>query len=149
MSRAYNNALAMASVGCKEVRQGGFNPTFTVQGKLHHTIGTLLPADGEDPKFAQLFFVDSDHRIQQHANLNPRILKEIQSELKDINPYLKSFKTAIDINKDQPDLNFVLHADKKTASNAHKRTLNLPSASEIAALIPGERCLHRDTDKIR
>ncbi|GFR79204.1 hypothetical protein ElyMa_000550800 [Elysia marginata] len=57
-SRAYNNALAMASIGCNEIRQNGFSPTFTVQGKLHHSIGSLLPVQGNEPKFAQIFFVD-------------------------------------------------------------------------------------------
>ena len=61
MSRAYNNSLAMASIGCDEVRQTGYNPTFTIQGKLHHTIGSLLPVDGNAPKFAQIFLIDSDN----------------------------------------------------------------------------------------
>ena len=33
-SRAYNNALALASFGCDQQFLSGFNPTFTVQGQL-------------------------------------------------------------------------------------------------------------------
>lgn len=41
--RAYNNMLALASLGCSEVRPSGFNPTFKIQGKLYHRMGYLLP----------------------------------------------------------------------------------------------------------
>ena len=59
LSRGYNNALALASIGCQEYVQPGFNPTFTIQGKLCHRIGSLLPIENQAPKFAQLFFHDS------------------------------------------------------------------------------------------
>ena len=44
----------------------------------------------------------------------------------------------MEINNTNPELNLVLHSDKKKSENAHKRTLNLPTASEVAALLPGE-----------
>ena len=58
--RAYNNALALASLGCNEVCMQGFSPNFKIQGKLFHRIGSLLPAEKQTPKFAQLFFYDSE-----------------------------------------------------------------------------------------
>ena len=51
--RAYNNALALASLGCNEVCMQGFSPNFKIQGKLFHRIGSLLPAEKQTPKFAQ------------------------------------------------------------------------------------------------
>ena len=62
-NRAYNNVLALASIGCKVVNMPGYIPTFKVQGKLYHSIGSLMPGETETndtPKFAQLFFVDTD-----------------------------------------------------------------------------------------
>ena len=47
--RAYSNALALASLGCKEVQTSGFNPTFTIEGKLSYRIGPLLPQENEHP----------------------------------------------------------------------------------------------------
>ena len=49
--RNYNNALALASIGCKEYVHDVFNPTFITQGKLYLRIGNLLPERGETPKF--------------------------------------------------------------------------------------------------
>ena len=46
--RSYNNALAMASIGCDEAVIDGFNPTFKIQGKVYHRIGSLLPTASED-----------------------------------------------------------------------------------------------------
>ena len=58
--RGYNNVLALASLGTEHKPEVG--PNFKIQGKMHHTIGSLLPEDGP-PKFAQLYFYDSDHEL--------------------------------------------------------------------------------------
>ena len=84
--RKYNNALALASIGCKEYVHDGFNPTFTIQGKLYHRMGNLLPERGETPKFSQIYFHDSDTDAElkyrlTHAELDPHILQELQSTL--------------------------------------------------------------------
>lgn len=58
-----NNALALPSIGCHEVRQDGFNPTLKIKGKLYHRIGNLLPNREQQegrPKFTQFFFHNSD-----------------------------------------------------------------------------------------
>ena len=49
----------MASIGLS-LPDNMKGPNFKVQGKIYHRIGSLLPADGEDPKFLQLYFYDSD-----------------------------------------------------------------------------------------
>ncbi|GFS01248.1 hypothetical protein ElyMa_006418600 [Elysia marginata] len=77
--RNYNNALALASIGCHEHFQTGFNPTFTVQGKLYHRIGNLSPERGAVPKFSQIYFHDSDAQLDYrllHSGLDPQILKK-------------------------------------------------------------------------
>ncbi|GFR95770.1 hypothetical protein ElyMa_006281000 [Elysia marginata] len=52
--------------------------------------------------------------------------------------YIKSFKTAIEVSAEQSDVKIVLHAEKKTPQNGHARSYNLPTSSEIAALLPGD-----------
>ena len=53
-TRAYNNVLALASLGCNEIVALGYSPTFKIQGKLYHRIGSLLPSNSDGiPKFAQ------------------------------------------------------------------------------------------------
>ena len=123
--RAYNNALALASLGCNQVCMPGFNPNFKIQGKMFHRIGSLLPADNQTPKFAQLFFYDSDNelanRLSNHSDLDADILGQLQRMLHANNSYIQSFKAAIEIECVE-DVNIVLHADKKLKpTNEHCR----------------------------
>ena len=140
--RSYNNALALASIGCEEKIQNGFNPTFKIQGKMYHRMVSLIPPSGNAPKFAQLFFSDPDtelrDRLQHMDDLDPRILKDLQEGLHAVNNYIKSFKSAIEVCAEHEDINIVLYAGKVAPNNDHIRTYNLPTTTEVAALLPGE-----------
>jgi hypothetical protein len=148
--RGYNNALALASTGSNEVQIPGFNPTFKIQGKIHHRIGSLLPQDSAAPKFAQIYFYDTDNELQnrlQHVrNLDPNILTSLQQCLHECNSYIASFKAAIELtNASDNDIRIILHADKNLKpSTEHCRRYNLPTNSEVSALIPGEPTQNRD-----
>ena len=108
----------MTSIGSKEHVYGGFNPTFTIQGKLYYRMGNLLPEGGETPKFSQIYFFDSDtdaklnYRLT-HAELDSHILQELESTLHSVNSYVKPSKTAIEVGVEKSDVKLVLHADKK------------------------------------
>ena len=58
-ARQLNNAVCLSSLTVTERNLGGFNPSVVFQGKVHHRAGALLPADGEQPKCAQLYVYDS------------------------------------------------------------------------------------------
>ena len=82
--RKYNNTLA--SIGSKEHVHGGFNPTFTIQGKLYHRMGNLLRERGGTSKFSQIYSFDYDTDAElnyrlTHSELDPHILQELQSTL--------------------------------------------------------------------
>ena len=98
--RAYNNALALASIGSDNKLEDG--PCFKVQGKLHHLIGSLTPGSGS-PKFAQLYFVDTSHELENRLshmnNLKTDILEALQKCLHEVNPYVKHLKTALEVAK--------------------------------------------------
>ncbi|GFR67596.1 hypothetical protein ElyMa_002003100 [Elysia marginata] len=139
--RNYNNALALASIGCHEHFQTGFNCTFTIQRKLYHRIGNLLPERGAVPKSSQIYFYDSDAQLDYrllHSGLDPQILKDSHTTLHYENTYIKSFKTAIEVSAEQSHVKIVLHAEKKTPQNGHARSYNLPTSSEIVAFLPGD-----------
>ena len=57
--RKYNCAFQMTSFGCSEITMTGFNPSFRIQGQVYHLIGSIVPAEGESPKFAQIYFIDN------------------------------------------------------------------------------------------
>ena len=146
--RAYNNSLALASIGCHEqTLPHGWSPTFKIQGKICHRIGSLTPAEGEHPKFSQIYFHDTDHELQnrlrynQHQNAN--ILNSLQACLKNVNPYIRSLEYATEFSSTSPETQIVIGAKKKPDSE-HARRYNVPTGSEIAVIMPGDHLEHLD-----
>merc|ERR1711911_479440 len=58
-SRELNNAVALSSIKVTEKTFRGFTPSVIFQGQLKHLAGSLLPAHGEVPKYAQLYCFDA------------------------------------------------------------------------------------------
>ena len=138
-SRAYNSALSMASLGTDNKPE--IAASFKVLGKMYHRIGSLTPNDNEKPKFAQMYFYDTENETQNRLNqvkeLKPEVIERLQTILHQVNPYVNSFKAALEI--DVPNCKIILHADANCKpTDAHTRTYNLPSGSEVAVLMPGE-----------
>ncbi|KMQ88034.1 hypothetical protein RF55_12551 [Lasius niger] len=87
--RSYNSALAMASMGAPDNR----NPLdvmnnapycLKIHGQYHHlTSKAMRPADGQAPRFVQLYFLDTqeaiNHRMNNKANqeCDPEIMKDL------------------------------------------------------------------------
>jgi hypothetical protein len=100
--RKYNQAFAFTSLGA-QVDQGLANQvggvyTFRISGQLYHQTGPLLPVDGQEPKFSQIFFMDQDQQVNRRANifqdLDMSTLQSIQSMLYNGNPFVDAFKQA-------------------------------------------------------
>ena len=141
--RKYNNALSLASLGMdKEITHDGYSPTVTLQGKLYHLMGSLLPEQNASPKFAQIYFVDSEHetenRLQHNPGLDTQILKTLQQCLHSVNPYIRSFKAAIEMQDSSQNIEIVLDARKRPSAE-HARRFNLPTGSEVAVIMPGDQ----------
>ena len=69
-SRQLNNAVCLSSLQVKERNLGGFNPSVIFQGKVHHRAGALLPAEGEQPVYSQLYVYDAAlETTQRYENL--------------------------------------------------------------------------------
>ena len=80
--RKYNSVFQMTSFGCNEVSMAGFNPSFRIQGQVYHLIGSIVPTQGESPKFAQIYFVgDEDVEVATRSaivdGLKPDIIRGI------------------------------------------------------------------------
>ncbi|OWY91898.1 Helitron helicase [Phytophthora megakarya] len=128
--RAYNNALGLASMGatvCDNVaidtvyasgRQCVY--TFRVQGTICHRIGTLLPEDGAEPSFAQVYVYDGDmeHQVDRRMKiidgLDRTTLKALQMMLVANNPYVRRFLTAGEMAREGVNLRLVIHEDPIT-----------------------------------
>jgi len=100
----YNSVLAFTLLGAKvdESVSGGPGPySFCIQGELYHKIGSLCPAEGQRPQFAQLYIHDTKHERQNcHAvmpSLDPTTLDRLLTMMYNINPYVEVFKMARDM----------------------------------------------------
>ena len=92
----------MTSFGCYEVSMAGFNPSFRIQGQVYHLIGSIVPTEGESPKFAQIYFIDDQEsevatRSAIVDGLKPDIIRSINELLHDNNHYVEVFKVAKEI----------------------------------------------------
>uniref|UniRef100_A0A8C4Q354 STPR domain-containing protein n=1 Tax=Eptatretus burgeri TaxID=7764 RepID=A0A8C4Q354_EPTBU len=108
--RKYNSAFQMTSFGAHVVREGGWMPTFKVQGQVYHLIGSLLPSQNCKPSFLQIYFIadynkQADARIdifpppeddEEHDTLDRDVLLSLQRMLHEKNNYVQSFKCALE-----------------------------------------------------
>ena len=104
--RAYNSLLSFTSIGAKIdyglLREGGGPYTFRIHGQCHHLIGSLLPEEGQQPKFCQLYIYDTEHESQNRIAIMDRpsssrgidgdILRELQAMVDQFNPYAQVFR---------------------------------------------------------
>ena len=74
----YNSSLAFTSLGVEvddHTVQGSGPAAFRIHGALHHLMGSLMPAEGRDPSYAQLYIYDpqvaTNHRIRRNPQLIP------------------------------------------------------------------------------
>jgi hypothetical protein len=64
--RIYNSLFAFTSLGGSvdnSVNNGSAPYVFRLNGQNHHRIGSLIPVDGQRPKFAQLYIYDTENEV--------------------------------------------------------------------------------------
>ncbi|XP_019164327.1 PREDICTED: uncharacterized protein LOC109160496 [Ipomoea nil] len=112
--RTYNNMFCFTSMGGKidkNVNKGGAPPIFRLSGQNYHLMGTLLPEQGKEPHFAQLYIYDTANEKINRINavrgsgeqddIHVEIVNVIQKDLDENNVLVKSFRMAmseLDIN---------------------------------------------------
>ncbi|XP_058741664.1 uncharacterized protein LOC131614053 [Vicia villosa] len=144
--RVYNMMFALTSPGAKldnHFNNGRGPPTIRIQGQTCHQIGSLLPPQGQKPKFAQLYIYDTGnevhHRIQGLSNskhIDEMVVQQLSDMLYECNPHAKSFQMArkwLD-NGETQNLKLRLISNRSTDG----RVYNKPTVSEVAALVVGD-----------
>lgn len=64
-------------------------PTFKVQGQVNHTYGLLLPKEGENPQFLQIYFMaDPDTELELRSNVVPDLRLPIVHDLQDFSAWI-------------------------------------------------------------
>ena len=155
--RQYNAAFAFASLGVKVDHAITNAPGlyfFRINGDLHHLSGSLLPENGENESYAQIYIHDPvvqlGMRQRLNQNLDPIIMTNLQAMLHKTHPYILLYRQAFHIMRDRPpygpqDVAVRFRAER----NQDLHRYNLPNANEeVAAIIPGdgseERSNHRN-----
>ena len=150
--RKFISGLAMASlqVDDKSVRRYGPS-AFKICGQLHRIIGTMI-SNNNSPKCLQVYFYDEQVQSEIRASRNRpnndtdyqkeiRIFRKLQTILQQNNTYLRSFITVNEYitnsNHNPEEISFELHATDKPSNQQHPGRFHLPSAPEIALLLPG------------
>ena len=140
--KAYNSALSLTSIGCK-TPENVEGPNFKIQGEIYHRLGSLLPSDESSPKFSQIYFYDAEvatyERMKIFPNLDENVLKTFHQILSEINSYVKSYKVALELQKNFQNVKiFLIDDQEKIPKTDHSGRYNLPNGCEVAALLDDE-----------
>ncbi|KAL3625826.1 hypothetical protein CASFOL_030355 [Castilleja foliolosa] len=150
--RIYNSMFNFTSFGANvdnsiNKKKGPY--VFRISGQNYHKVGSLLPVDRKTPKFAQLYFYDTENEVRNRMqvlskggqdigveDLDPAIVTGLISMFDEHNPISQVFRKARDIfqKSDVVPLRIRLIANRQWQ---HKQ-YNKPSADEVAALIIGD-----------
>lgn len=142
--RVYNSMFAMCSSGGKidhRINKGGAPYCFKIRGMNMHFIGSLLPPDGEHPKFCQLYIYDTDNELSNRLDIvgasrdqvNIQIVRELSGMLDQHNKLVRYFRTARERFKNKELEEFKLILISSYAENGRLNVIG-PS-NEVAGLI--------------
>lgn len=146
--RRFNAALAFTSVGVEQDRRvttPGIAP-FQIHGELHHDSGALLPEGAAPPRYAQLLFYDARealaHRMALNQTLDEMTVRELSTMLLDCNRFVPIYRTAREIlhrassTIAHPQVQVNINMEIVLEDSSDRRRYNLPTANEVAAIIP-------------
>ena len=148
--RQYNSAFAFTSVGVKldeSITRSSGPYAFKIHGGLYHRTGNLVPEEGQNASYAQLYILDPGEALNQRVEnnrgndglplLDGPTMQVIQDILYEVNPYINLYKNTHQIMGEKPP------EEQQTISmrlvlqqGDDQRRYNLPSVSEVAAVIP-------------
>ncbi|XP_077277509.1 uncharacterized protein LOC143905793 [Temnothorax americanus] len=128
-----------------------------IHGQYHHLTTTAMrPADGQAPRFAQLYFLDTEeainHRMNNKANqkCDPVLMKDLSCFMIQSNEFAKTFKMMRQVEQDlNPRGNKAINLMLSFRNDPQhdQRRYNAPRANEIAVVfqnVDGEPPFERD-----
>ncbi|GFT13536.1 ATP-dependent DNA helicase [Trichonephila clavipes] len=114
-----------------------------VQGQVYHHDGPLHPANTENRKYLQIYFLGEDEQVQRRLNLldspvDRNIVLKLQRMLHQHNSYVRSFKMTAEVMDENTQVDYRIKISVKAPLKEHKGRFNAPSVSEVAIMIAGE-----------
>ncbi|OMO51526.1 hypothetical protein COLO4_37635 [Corchorus olitorius] len=147
--RVYNSLFQFTLLGAKVDTSLNSKPgpfVFTVNGLTFHSIGSLLPVEGQPPRFAQLYVYDTDKEVENRINslfqdgeadnVDPEIICGLIDMLNQHNEIAKVFRTTKDHLSELSAVNMKI---RLIPGKAHgEKVYAAPTGSEVAGLIVGD-----------
>ncbi|XP_057423555.1 uncharacterized protein LOC130717366 [Lotus japonicus] len=147
--RTYNSMFAFTSLGGKvdgNLNDGGGPPQFVISGQNYHRIGSLIPKEGDTPKFAQLYIYDTKNEVVNRishfgenagtSKIDQTLVIDLIKMVDESNKLAKSFRRVRDLIEEGGGEDVSLRLFRNRRQNIN--TYNLPSVDEVAALIVGD-----------
>jgi len=107
---------------------------------MHHRLGSVLPNEGENAKYAQVYMYDGEEKVnaqlQNWEELDREVLQLLNGLLRRHNPYALAFKMAA--QRMLVDLTAKLYIRMVAPANKDPRRYNRPVVDEIAGIIIGD-----------
>ncbi|GJZ17940.1 DNA helicase [Tanacetum coccineum] len=103
--RAYNHMFSMTSLGARvddSINIGRGPYVFKISGQLYHWLGSLCPAEGDPPRFLQLYVYDTENEVDNrmahfggdNSGLRRDIVEGLIELLDNHNALVQLFRTA-------------------------------------------------------
>lgn len=150
--RVANGMLAFTSMGANIDRTVTGTPgpfTFRINGQILHRIGSLLPEDGNDPQFLQLYIVDTANELQNRkkaftggsseSSVSDDLIVQLIKMVDEHNELAKTFRHARDRINSSNSEEFSITLVKQKQRG---RQYDLPSADEIGGLLFGDQSVN-------
>ncbi|XP_022038828.1 uncharacterized protein LOC110941494 [Helianthus annuus] len=152
--RRYNSMFSFTSMGGKvdsTINKGNAPFVYRISGQNYHCIGSLKPSNGNQPQFCQLYIYDTENEITNRQTLFGKTSKSSSSNDKELdvemiqylrnfldseNMLVKTYRMVRDHFHESPEANLKLRLMYKREKDG--RIYNLPTTSEIAALVVGD-----------
>lgn len=142
----YNSALAFTSLGVsddKSINKHGPNAwVFRIHGNLHHLSGALTAPDGIAPSYSQLYMYDPGVALQQRMNRNSNLrrdtMQSLQALLTRFHVYAQTYKHAYEVLAELGNNVEDAEVRLRVIPGNDRRRYNLPTAEEVAVVLPGD-----------
>ncbi|KAL6572840.1 hypothetical protein OROHE_002316 [Orobanche hederae] len=144
-TRVYNSMFCFTYFGAKidhSINTWRAPYTFRINGQNYHLLGSILPTEGVQPRFSQLYFFDTENEVRNRMSafinneageeVDEIIVRSLIGMLNHSSSLARAFRMARDWCATHNSINFQLRLlGQRTTS----RQYNAPSVSEVAALI--------------
>ncbi|KAJ6536878.1 hypothetical protein B0H19DRAFT_962638, partial [Mycena capillaripes] len=127
----------------KSINRHGPNAwVFRILDHLYHLSGSLTAPDGIAPSYSQLYTFDPSLALQQRMNRNSNLrgdtIESLQALMTCSHAYAPTFKHAYEILEELGDDVQDAEIRLRVIPGNDRRRYNLPTAEEVAVILPGD-----------